>query len=80
MPKYVFFTDGTDIKAAVRESVYAGKLSSEAGFKKIDFETEATEERLAKADLKTYLEENTHALKEFTGSTGFSAVIESLLR
>ena len=80
MPKYVFFTDGTDIKTAVRDSVYAGKLLSEAGLKKIDFETEAPEERLAKAELKAYLEKNTNALKEFTGNTGFSAVIESLLR
>lgn len=80
MPKYLFFTNGSDIRTAVRDSVYAGKISSTPEFKKIDFETEASDERGAQANLKAYLEENTDALKEFTGNTGFSAVIESLLR
>lgn len=80
MPEYTFFTDGTDIRIAIRDSVYAGKLSSEAGLKKIDFETEAPEERLAKEHLRAYLEKNMDTLKKFTGDTGFSAVMESLLR
>ncbi|WP_417878293.1 hypothetical protein [Vibrio sp.] len=77
MPK---FTGGTDIRTAIRYLVYDGELSSEAGLKKIDFEKETPEERLAKAQLGAYLEKNMDALKEFTGDTGFSAVIESLLR
>lgn len=80
MPKYTFFTDGTDIRTAIRDSVYAAKLSSEAGLKNIDFETEAPEERLAKVQLGAYLVKNMDALKEFSGDAGFCAVIESLLR
>jgi len=80
MPKYLFFTNGCDIRTAVRDSVYAGKISSTPEFKKIDFETEASDEGAAQTNLKAYLEENTDALKEFTGNTGFSAVIESIFR
>lgn len=80
MPRYVFFLNGDDIRVAISESVYAEQLTSTPGVKKIAFETEASDQKDAQLKLKNHLEENTDALKEFTGSTGFSAVIESLLR
>jgi len=80
MPRYVFFLDADDIKTAISESVYAELLTSTSGVKKFDFETEASNHQDAQSKLKTHLQENTDALKEFSGSTGFSAVIESLLR
>jgi len=57
-----------------------GKSRQRLNLKKIDFETEASDEGAAQTNLKAYLEENTDALKEFTGNTGFSAVIESIFR
>lgn len=80
MPKFVFFHNGSDIRTAIADSVYAGQLSLTPGFEKVDFETEAIDRRDAQIKLRTHLEENTEALKMFTGNTTFSAIIESLMR
>ncbi len=80
MPNYVFFINGADIKTAVSGSVHADQLSSSPDFEKIDFETKAVDRQDAQLKLKTHLEENTGALKDFSGDITFSAVIESLLR
>lgn len=78
MPKFVFFHNGSDIRTAMNDSVYAGQLSLTPGFEKMDFETEAVDRRDAQIKLRTHLEENTDAIKSFAGNTTLTAIIESL--
>ncbi|RWR03172.1 hypothetical protein ED28_03850 [[Pantoea] beijingensis] len=80
MKDYVFFFNNKNFKLIELnklEKSQAEDLENQ-GFSRTDFQAKSREDAISKINESNEL--NINSLKDFSGDTGFSAVIESLLR
>nr|WP_154325511.1 hypothetical protein [Pantoea sp. 201603H] len=80
MKDYVFFFNNKNFKLIELnklEKSQAEDLENQ-GFSRTDFQAKSREDAISKINETNEL--NINSLKDFSGDTGFSAVIESLLR